>query len=64
MGGYTIIAIAVLIFIYRFDIIIETFRGTENIPYYQLLTPLALLVAGIIIVKLKSKKEKNEPDTD
>ncbi|MEN8116052.1 MAG: hypothetical protein ABFS16_03695 [Bacteroidota bacterium] len=57
-GGYTLIAIAVLVFIYRFDIIFETLKGTENIPYYQLLTPAALLVAGVIIVQLKSKKEK------
>ena len=57
-GGYSLIAIALLIFIYRFDIIIETFRGTENIPYFQLLTPLVLLIAGIIIIKLKPKKEK------
>ncbi len=63
-GGYTLVAIAVLVFFYRFDIIIETFKGTENIPYYQLITPAVLLIAGFIIIKLKSKKEKNEPDTD
>lgn len=67
-GGYAIIAIAIVIFTYRFDIIIESFRGTEHIPYFQLLTPIILLVVGIIILKInfrkkKSKKKKDEPAT-
>jgi len=60
--------LALIIFIYRFDIIIEIFNGTEQIPYYQLLTPIILLIVGIIFLRLnfskkKLKKENNEsPD--
>ena len=59
-GGYTLIAIAAFVLIYRFDIIIETFKGTENVPFYQLLTPVILLIAGIIIVRLKWKKKETD----
>lgn len=59
-GGYALIAIAVLVLIYRFDIIVETFRGTTHVPYYQLLTPIVLIVVGIIIIRLKLKKEKSK----
>jgi hypothetical protein len=68
-GGYALIGIAVLVLIYRFDIIIETFKGTDHIPYYQLLTPLVLLVVGIIVLRIhfkkkKEKEKKDEPDSD
>jgi len=68
-GGYALIGIAVLVLIYRFDIIIETFKGTDHVPYYQLLTPLVLLVVGIIVYRIHSKKKKekekkDEPDYD
>ena len=61
-GAYTLIALSILVFIYRFDIIIETFKGTENVPYYQLLTPLVLLVVGFILLKIKNKKNKEKKD--
>lgn len=68
-GGYALIAIALFVFVYRFDIILETFKGTDHIPYHQLLTPFALFVVGVIIIRihLKKKKQKikkDEPDSD
>lgn len=57
-GGYAIVALACIIFIYRFDILLEVFKGTEQIPYYQLLTPITLLIVGVIVLRLNFRKRK------
>lgn len=59
-GGIVLIALALLVLTFRFDIIIELFKGTANVPYYQLLTPIVLIVAGIIVLRLNLKKEKSK----
>jgi len=61
-GGYVLIAIGVLVLIYRFDIIIEIFRGTSQIPYFQLLTPIVLIVVGVIVILTIFKKEKSKKE--
>jgi len=68
-GGFALIAIGLLVLIYRFDIIIETLMGTDHVPHYQLLTPLILLIVGVIVIRIhykkkKQKKKKDEPDSD
>jgi hypothetical protein len=63
-GGYAVIALAVVIFMYRFDIVIEVFRGTKHIPYHQLLTPIILLIVGIIILRINSRKKKSKNKKD
>jgi len=61
-GGYVLIAIGVLVLIYRFDIIIEIFRGTSKIPYFHLLTPIVLIVVGVIVILIILKKEKSKKE--
>lgn len=63
-GGYAIVALACIILMYRFDILLEIFKGTDQIPYYQLLTPIILLVVGIIILRLNFRKKKLKKKKD
>ncbi len=53
--GFFLCVTGLIIFIFRFDIIHEFFKGTKNVNFIDLLTPFFLFLLGVILF-LNSKR--------
>lgn len=53
--GSSFIAIAIILFFYRRDIVIEFFKGTKQLSYLDLFTPFLLLSLGVLIIVKRTR---------